>query len=172
MENEWYKADNDSLVDLAYSAPAGVLEILPKAKAIPARRMSPLGIPQILWQMILRKASADSVFVRDNPRVVLRFPLTPGKRWTSFPAPFEEDRQVIGNEVVRVKAGAFVCTKIRTSVYFASDSLSIEWFDYVALEGLVLRTFSMPSYYVTTEQSPDSGYTLSYLQRVELVSRN
>jgi hypothetical protein len=171
LENEWYKADNDSLVDLAYSMAAGVPNILPKSNAMPVRRVSPLGIPQVLWQTILKKAAADSVFVRDAPRVVLRFPLTPGRWWVSTPYPFGESRQVVGNEVVRVKAGAFVCTKIRTTISFAGDSLSLEWYDYVALEGLVLRTFSMPSYRVTTEAGPDSGFTASYLQRVELVSR-
>ena len=170
-ENEWYKADNDSLVDIAYSGAGRVPVILPKARATRGPSMSPLGIPRVVWQMILRKLGDDSILVRDDPRVVLRYPLTPGRSWVSFPPPFEEDRQVVGNEVVRVGAGAFVCTKIRTTVNFGGDSLSLEWFDYVAFEGLVLRTFSFPSYLVTTQASPDSGFMASYLERVELVSR-
>ncbi|HTX17568.1 MAG TPA: hypothetical protein VMG34_02820 [Bacteroidota bacterium] len=169
-ESVWYKADADSLVEVAYSGAGRVPVILPKGKSTAIS--SPLSIPSLVWRKIVEKTGNDSILARTDPRVVNRYPFYPGKSWVSFQNPWLEEREVVGSEMVTVKAGTFDCTKIRTTITMGGEQLDMEWFDYVCWQGLILRTVTMPSVTFTTGSSPDSGVVGSSTQRVELVSMN
>ena len=167
-ESVWYKTDADSLVEMAYSGAGRVTLVLPKEKLRFA--FSPLDVPPLVWQMIVKKLGSDSIIARTDPRVVYRYPLTQGRSWAAFHDPWLEEREVVGSEIVTVKAGVFYCSKIKTTISFGTEPSGVEWFDYVASQGLILRTISVSPVTVTSVTSPDSAITGSSTQRMELVS--
>jgi hypothetical protein len=167
-EYTWYKSTSDSLVEVAYSGAGRVPVVLPKMGGSYAP--SPLTVPTSLWRYIMKKMSSDSVQIRSDLRVVHRYPLSEGKKWVSFHDPFLEEREVVGAEFVTVRAGTYFCSKIETTIDLGSGPLDVQWYDYVASEGLILRTLYYPQVTVTTSSSPDSGYVESMTEREEMVS--
>ena len=168
LEYTWYKATSDSLVEVAYSGAGGVPMVLAKKSGYASP--SPLSFPPSLWRYIIKKLATDSVVIRSDLRVVHCYPLIEGKKWTSFHDPFLEEREVVGTGLTRVRAGTFFCSIIKTTIDFGSGPLDIDWLDYVAPEGLVLRTLSIPNVTVTTISSPDSGSIGTLTERMEMVS--
>jgi hypothetical protein len=166
----WYKATNDSLVEVAYLEAGQVPMVLEKKSQYSAP--SPLSFPPSLWRFIMKKLTSDSVQIRSDLRVVHRYPLSEGREWVSFHDPFLEEREVVGTGYIKVRAGTFYCSIIKTTIDLGSGPIDLEWLDYVAFEGLVLRTLYYPNITVTTESSPDSGYVASLTERMEMVSNS
>ncbi|GEM_PF-3523197 len=169
-EHTWYKATSDSLVEIAYSGAGGVPLVLPKKGT--SSGLSPMSVPPSLWRYVIKKLLTDSVQIRSDLRVVHRYPFSVGKNWVSFRDPFLQTRTVVGTEYVTVRAGRFLCWKIATTIDFGGGPLDVEWYDYVATQGLVLRTLYYPHITVTSEASPDSGYSASITDREEMVSNS
>ena len=123
----------------------------------------PMSVQRFAGDRLLTRA--DSVIVRDDPRVVYQYPLSPGQSWVSFTNPFVQTREVIGNEYVTVPAGERSCVKIRTNLSWGGD---MEWFDYVDPQGLVKRTLQF-DVIITTQESPETGEAAVVFEQAELL---
>ncbi|MFA6469991.1 MAG: hypothetical protein WCW35_13925 [Bacteroidota bacterium] len=166
----WHQNANDTLTEVAYSGAGKMPVIMPKSGSAPTVK-SQFNVPYLVQTAAARHRSfVDSATKRKDNRIVYCFPLSAGKAWISFRDPFLQKRQVLGVEEVFVKAGRFICTKIRTDIYFSAErDTAIQWIDYVAKEGLILRSLTFRGL-ITTEQSPDSGFIGTSFERTELVS--
>ncbi len=167
----WYLNSTDSLSEVAYSGAGSVPIIMPKnGKRIDT--YSDFSIPYTVKKFVIRnRQNSDSIMKREDVRIVYRFPLKLNDSWVSFTYPFFQKREVVGAEIVNIKAGQFLCTKIKTDIYFSGKKdTALIWYDYVAQEGLILRTISFNGF-LTTEQSPDSLIPISSFERSELISR-
>jgi len=130
---------------------------------------SPLSFPPSLWRFVMKKLTSDSIQIRSDLRVVHRYPLSEGKEWVSFRNPFYEEREVVGAGYTKVRAGTFYCSIIKTTIDLGSGPLNMEWLDYVAPQGLILRTVYYPDIIVSTLPFPDSAYAISMTERMEMV---
>ncbi|MFA6455389.1 MAG: hypothetical protein WCW40_01105 [Bacteroidota bacterium] len=166
----WYRNANDSLTEVGYAGIGTVPFVMPKSDITPA------AYSQFTLPYLVRVAAAqhvnitDSISKRSENRIVYHFPLTMNSVWISFRTPFLEKREVVGIEEIAVKAGRFICSKIKTEIYFgATKDTSLQWYDYVAREGLILRTLTFSGLY-TSEQHPDSAFAYFGRERTELIS--
>jgi hypothetical protein len=168
----WYLSNTDSLTEIGYNGAGTLPVVMPKRNIFPSV-YSELILPRAVKEYLLEKKDLlDTIIMRDDPRVVYRFPLSVGKQWVSFQNPFLETREVIGTEMVDVKAGSFLCSKIKTSIEFSNvQDTNLVWYDYVGTEGLVLRTITIKAIF-TSEENPDGTgvYGIS-TERLELISR-
>ncbi len=166
----WYLSTTDSLTEIAYSNAGAIPVVMPKANE-PDFDYSFVGMPYTVRKILFSKIRrGDSLQWREDQRIVYKFPLSIDKEWVSFRLPFFQKRKVVGYEMVSVKAGVFNCAKIKTDLYFNStEDISIVWFDYVASEGLILRTIQF-SGLITSETGPDENYVGNSFERTELIS--
>lgn len=172
----WYKQYPDSLVEVAYSSAGATPVVLPKRIqsttpfAGTANRSSEyLRIPlAVRWAMRTR-GFEDSVIERSDKRIVYRYPLSVGTLWTSFVDPFLQIRQVEGYETVTVGNRTYWCAKILTRLPTLDPT--IEWYDYVSLQGLVKRTVHLNGLLVTADD-PDgtNGQTVSMTELLILMN--
>ena len=82
---------------------------------------------------------ADSVMIHAARRSVYRYPMGQGRRWVVASIPFVESREVVRLENLTVAGGTFETVVLRTEI----PNLDAEAFDFVAREGLILRTFEV-----------------------------
>jgi len=166
----WYMAARDSLTEVAYTNAGALPVVMPKLQRLSVN-YSDLSLPYTVKNFLLQKhILGDSLQWREDPRVVYKFPLSVGKEWISFRYPFFQKRTVAGYEFIKVQAGSFNCAKIKTDLYFNdTKDTSIVWFDYVASEGLILRTIQF-SGLITSEIGPDESYMGNSFERTELIS--
>ena len=169
LQKVWYKSEKDSLVELAYQfLDYNVPTVFPKS-GVTSVSGSLLFLPQTIKMFLNHNAKLDSLRWRDDVRIVYKFPLTKGQKWISFSSPFVQTREVIGEELVHVRAGSFFCMKIKSTIgSISSDSL--EFYDYVSQDGLILRTLHMKGV-VTTEKNPVGGAIYIVDERLELISK-
>jgi hypothetical protein len=167
-EFTWYKATSDSLVEVAYLNAGRVSNILPK-NSVPLA-ISPFTIPSSLWRFAIKKMVADSVQIRNDLRVVHCYPLSVGTKWISFRDPFYSEREVVGTGFITVRAGTFYCAKIKTTIDLGGGMLDMEWFDYVAPEGLILRTVYFARVAIGDETDPIETHFGSVTERMEMIS--
>ena len=158
----WFRPTEATLFESAYRN-AGGPNVLPKRPA--GNRPSPevLTLPALVRPLVGKAGVAstreEETIVRTEERIVYQYPLEAGRKWTAFSDPFLQTREVLGIEEVTVLAGTFRCAKIRTTLPVFEET-SIEWIDYVAAEGLVLRT---------VKQQLDVAESI---ERVELIRKN
>ena len=157
----WYRPTDATLFESAYRN-AGGPNVLPKRRAGTAASPEVLTLPALVRSLVGRKGAAptreEETIVRSEERIVYQYPLEAGRKWTAFSDPFLQTREVLGIEEVTVPAGTFRCAKIRTSLPVFEET-TIEWIDYVATDGLVLRT---------VEQGLDVAESI---ERVELIRK-
>ncbi len=169
----WYRETPDELAEVAYGAANVTPLVTPKRDAAVAPA-APFAQPKTLARLLERHrlgggpASADSSIIRAEPRIVYRFPLKAGARWTAFRTPFLQTREVVGEETVTVQAGTFRCARVRTRLPDLAPEL--EWTDYVAEQGLILRTIEMTSERRDSQNNPIG--TLVTRERLELIRRS
>ena len=164
----WYLQSTDSLTEIAYAGAGAVPLSLPKTST--ASTSFRLSLPVSLQRILAGRAASDSVYLRDEVRIVHRYPFTIGTRWASFHQPFYSEREVVGYESVTVKAGTFSCYKIKTTIDLGGAPFAMEWYDFVAQQGIVLRTLDFPMLLLTTEDHPDGTGWVSSTERLELLS--
>lgn len=164
----WYLQSTDALTEIAYAGAGAVPLSLPKKSTASASFR--LSLPVSLQRILASRVASDSAQLWDEVRVVHRYPFTIGTKWASFHQPFYSEREVVGYESVKVKAGTFFCYKIKTTIDLGDGPLAMEWYDYVAREGIVLRTLYVPMLLVTTEDHPDGTGWASSIERLELLS--
>jgi hypothetical protein len=146
ISRTWYVQTPDSLVDVAYQNPgAAPIGHLRRANVpITARSLMQVPIVDGLPSRIIgRHATSDtdtSIVERDDPRVVLRAPLTEGQSWTAFREPFFRERLVIGEERVATDAGPFDAAVIESTIPELAPDLRMT--DFVAREGLARRVIT------------------------------
>jgi len=169
----WYRQNQDSLVEIAYSNPGRVPLVIPKQNQITNKKftqnssISPAIVPKSVQLLLTAKGiQLDSVRFRDDIRVVYKYPLTVGQQWTSFRDPFLQTRQMVGWENVTVKAGTFYCAKILTRIPELAPDL--EWYDYVSAQGIVRRTIYFGNMLLTNENGDVIG-TQSVNERSEMI---
>jgi hypothetical protein len=171
LQRVWYRAALDTLTEVAYQF-LGRTETGGSLSGFPKREQNTQAGVIITQpaavQMLLRLTTVrDSAVKRNDPRIVYQFPLVLGKQWISFRSPFLQKREVLGIETMSVRAGTFVCMKIRSTI-----DTTWSYDDYVAPQGLVLRTLSW-TVPVTTKEAPDGNgtfYTIS--ERMELIEQH
>jgi hypothetical protein len=169
LQRVWYKTGSDTLTEIGYQflnagSMVGGMSRFPKMQSGPGIGAL-MTVPETVRRIMRMRIAADSARLRDDPRIVYLFPLTIGDQWVSFRSPFLQTRHVIGSEMVTVRGGTFFCVKIRSAV----EGL-FEYFDYVAADGLVLRTIAV-MLEVTTETDPDgTGEFITMKERLELIS--
>jgi hypothetical protein len=162
IETAWYQFAGDSLVEIAYNNTGATPVVLPKqsAKAATGVKSGPplfSLFPKSVFTLMKLNGFKDSVILRDDIRIVYKFPLSNGKMWTSFTTPFLQTREVIGSEILERTGKKFLCAKIQTRLPLLSSD--IEWFDYVSQEGLIERCIRIDGIALTTSDSPDGiGY--------------
>jgi hypothetical protein len=157
----WYKSVGDSLAEIAYFIQTNSLGF-PKSRiqntrtALQQPSLTSL-FPKTIRELMKSKGIQDTAFLRQEIRIVYRFPLSIGKTWTSFKYPFLQTREVIGSEILDRAGNKYQCAKIQTRL--PEFGPNIEWFDYVAKEGLIERQVKHDSLAITTADSPEiKGY--------------
>ncbi len=146
-QSTWYRLDADQMVEVAYRGAGRLPVVLPKREGSPfagiltrARRsLQVLSMPALLAGLLNgTETVADTPIVRSDPRVVYRYPMTPGLTWRSFSTPWFQVREVKALTMKEVRGGSFLCADVVTRN--PDFSWDVEWHDYVASKGLVLRT--------------------------------
>ncbi len=136
----WYSQSGDGLREVAYQG-AGQLPVVHMRVTGPTR---PHRFPSLSQPALFEpgEAAEDTVQWREEPRMVLRYPLERGSQWTAFTVPFLQTRSVIaigdrellnGNTVRVVSIATF-------NAYFGADD---HWIDEVCTEGLVSRNIRL-----------------------------
>ena len=170
LQRVWYKMNNDSLTEIAYRFGPNMsgISIFPKRNSSIAFG-SLMSLPRAINSVLATKTALDSIILRDDPRIVYKFPLSIGMRWISFHSPFLQTREVVGTEQVTVQSGVYSCLKIKSSFYISSTD-SLVYYDYVTKEGLILRTFTSRLLY-TTENNPEGlGVFVTLDERLEIIA--
>ncbi|MGA3287725.1 MAG: hypothetical protein ABSD46_09885 [Bacteroidota bacterium] len=154
----WYQFAGDSLVEIAYNNAGATPVVLPKriVKTVNDSKNGPAFFslfPKVVITMMRLKGIQDTTIFRDDIRIVYKFPLVIGNRWTSFTYPFLQVREVVGTELIECAGKNFSCVKIKTTI--PSLDPNIEWYDYVSMEGLIVRQIKIDNLVQTTSDSPD-----------------
>lgn len=167
----WYLPNKDSLMEIAYAGAGRLPVVMPKGENR-FSGYSELSLPYSIRKIMSMKSKAtDSTLWREDPRVVYKFPLTVGEKWTSFRYPFHQTRTVEGYELVNVTAGNFLCAKIKTDIIWnLTPDTALTWYDYVSAEGLISRRIEWKNIIMTDENFNEVGYFNS-TEQMELVSR-
>lgn len=169
----WYQTDQNSCTEVAYKNAGAIPFVLPKKgrtsrEMLASVRVNPFFIPWTIQKALpaLFSPPIDSLIIRDDPRVVFRYPLNIGQSWISFTDPWLQTREVVASEFVTVPHGTFYCAKIRTETQLLGGDL--EWFDYVGENGLTMRTIKI-KLTITTAESPEGIGTMLAFERAELL---
>lgn len=131
VSQTWYRQSEDRLVEVAYENP---LPVTAQLRANPeAARRSLL----VLAGHVLGGDPAAGVIVRDDPRIVLDYPLEPGHAWVSFTDPFLSERRVERREPLSLPTGTRETAVIATTNDVSAGAVT--WLDWVDDGGLVQR---------------------------------
>lgn len=166
----WYAQTDSDFVELAYRWSGG-RQAFPKiiSKTVDeGARKKPFFLtePVAVQWMRAQTVPQDSILLREEPRVVYRYPLVPGMSWISFSQPFLQTREAIGFESITVNGKGFHSIRIKTTIPDLAPDL--QWYDYVTLEGLIRRTLDM-EILITSEDDPEVGQRGTISERLELV---
>lgn len=147
VTSTWYLQRPDSLTEVAYrnAGATPTVDLLRSHVKRDAVDPSVLSLPVSVRRAHARqtarsgrvRTSDDSTFVRDDPRVVLKRPLLPGRTWTSFRTPFRSDRTIRGAETRETPAGSFECVAVDVDSDVGTDALAFR--DCLGDVGLVHR---------------------------------
>lgn len=158
--SSWYRNTTEGLQDVAYqnTTPFSLTGL----KTAPVRRA---------WPFFAPEAGVDTALViRDSPRLVLQYPLAPETSWEVFDSgTLRQTRTITGTESVPVPAGTFACAVVQTRT--TAPQLDDQFIDYIAKEGLILRTFHATSESVGPGGVPTGEVTV-FNQRFELIALN
>ncbi len=112
--------------------------------------------------------TGDSLIIENPPLKSLQYPLEIGVSWTVSSSPFEVEKSVVGQENVTVPAGEFDCLKIQLN---NEIDTSIEFFDFIGTDGLVLRTVLVRDIIMTSPDNPDgTGIIFDVRDEMQLIA--
>ncbi len=170
----WYAQTVSDLRDVAYSGAGHVPVVQPVIRGTSASVRGWRGSARYFAEPYLvglatseDATGSDSIIVRSDPRIVYQYPMTPGLQWQSFAVPFLQTREVIGEEIVTVPAGTFLCLRVRTRIPDLAPDLV--WDDLVSTDGLVQRNIEMKL--VSYDATMTPGDTLVSVERMDLVQK-
>ena len=164
-ERVWYRHTGERLEEVAYQS-AQVLPIIHMktgGRPRPSIRTSYVD-PSRMWDAL---APMDSILWRDEPRIVLQYPLEVGSRWTAFASPFQQTRQVVQiSDRELPNASTIRAFSIATvNAYFGPNDA---WEDVVSEAGMLSRSIRL------TVQLVDPGLTVQgsfdYLEQLRLIA--
>jgi len=168
----WYSQTSERLTEVAYRSPGQTPLVFPKDSGPRpgplAAAVSPIGEPLAIQRRLGPRLVADSIQIRDDPRVVYLYPMSGGASWVSFTSPFLQERTVEGYEDLAAQGGQYHCARIRTRVPTLSPNL--HWIDYVSSEGLVQRTFDTWVQALGEEWPEGATDSIRILETLELVA--
>lgn len=165
----WYRQTKDSLDEIAYAWVGRVPIVLPKRDGRKREVTSAMQCPfyepfAVRYRISALPTAADSIIVRSDSRMVVRYPARKGSQWISFVSPFLQTREVVGVEEVTVPAGTFRCLKIQTKLPTVLPD--IVWYDYLNREGMVARTIT--ELIIRTDVNGEPTDTIRVSERLEL----
>jgi len=73
-------------------------------------------------------SSPSKMAIREEPRIVLDYPLRPRKSWIAFSNPWVQTRTAVGRERVTVPAGRWAATRIDIDLGISSETSFSDWF--------------------------------------------
>ena len=116
----------------------------------------------------------DSLFRHIPAKVVLHYPLTPDREWkySEKGKPRRANKRVIGETQVSTPAGTFDVVQVQWHLDFDGDGDFddfVEFYDYIAAEGLVKRSFLVKNLPLVDDSGTFIG-TYNYLDNSELVT--
>ena len=135
IESVWYQVSPTSLVEVAYRN-AGAVPIVILSAAGPTGRLM-VGSFFDPLKAVRSEINTDTTMIREDPRIVLKYPLKKGERWDSFRLPFLQTREIVAVEDIHVLGQKVSTARIRTAL--PDMSLGIEWNDWVSKRGLMRR---------------------------------
>jgi hypothetical protein len=126
----WYMQSDSQLVEVAYRVGVAGTPVIHAKRDV-------LSFFQAHHWMEGRVASTPGeIRLREDPRIVVPFPLEVGAGWTSFTNPFVQVREAGGVEEVEVPAGSFASVVIDTRI---AEEEGFQMVDHIAREGLIQR---------------------------------
>lgn len=169
----WYSQSGDRLTEVAYRSPSHTPIVLPKRTGVAAQDprstppISPLVSPWVLRKHLVQASVADSIQIREDPRIVYVYPLSVGAAWVAFTSPFHQEREVEAYEDLSSSGTTFHCARIRTTIPHLAPGL--EWIDHVSVHGLVKRTFD--SWVVVSDPSGSpTADSVRVIESIDLVA--
>lgn len=128
----------------------------------------------IAFSSTLFNSKNDSLNLEKPAKRALKYPLQSGTQWvySEKNRPRRVNKRVIGDVDVTTDAGEFKTVKIQWIVDFDGDGEfddNIEYFDYIANEGLVKRSFLIKNLPLVDDDGGNIGY-YSYLDESILSS--
>ncbi|MEK6649488.1 MAG: hypothetical protein AABY75_00795 [Bacteroidota bacterium] len=135
IESVWYQATSTSLIEVAYRNP-GAVPVVVLSVGDRTRKLAFGSFFEPL-RSVRMEASSDTTQLRDEPRIVLKYPLKKGAAWDAFHVPFLQTREVVAIEKIRSLGRDLSTARIRTTI--PEFSPGIEWDDWVSPIGLVRR---------------------------------
>ena len=172
-QNVWYKSTSVQFVEIAYSRPGVVPITLPKRGGLlwmSAKRDDDVFFftPKSVQMLLATGPYVDTILFRADKRVVYKYPLVIGSSWTSFQDPFLQTREVVNLELLNAINRVYNCAKIQTRLPTVSPNL--EWFDYIAPEGLIARSIRIPKIPVSSPDDPENpkGW-ITVMERLNII---
>lgn len=172
----WYHAANDGLYLAGYD---GDGHIIPSATAVAYRyRFGGREFTSVseLLGMVEGTSAALSpreIIVEDPPKLVLEYPIAVGAEWVfRIDNPWRIEKSVTGYEIIDVPAGRFGCFVVRWLEDTNDDGLfndNVEFYDYIAEEGLIKRSILMTNVLVIDEHGNELGF-IDITDEYELVA--
>lgn len=168
----WYVRLNDTLYEIAYKGAGGSYFL--KSSSVIAKTHNinfadPFGIIPIAG---IKSIQSDSIKLNEARYAVYKLPLALNSEWQCLPLgyPIQRRKKIESQESISTPAGTFSCFKIHASLVSRDFEPDVIWYNYVAREGLILRTIKM-DVVITTQENPDSGMKATYYIRLELISK-
>lgn len=157
VESVWYQATSASLIEVAYRNPAAV-PIVVLSVGDRTRRFQPGSFFSPL-RSLRSEPVADTTIAREDPRIVLKYPLKKGLSWDAFRIPFLQKREIVGIETIQAIGRDNTSARIRTSSPEMAPGL--EWDDWVSPIGLVRRFIKVTLEMTDENMNPLGRFTHS-----------
>lgn len=174
MFKSWYHDSDAGLYTVAYSTTGIVAGVLPKQQTnilpeLLSDKLKKLNMSYFVLNNF--ENTEDSIYVLDEPRKILSYPLFSGSRWFEIIDPIQIERMVTDKKTIDVSAGTFTCYKI-SRVLKDPAFRNLSMFDYIDLNiGLVKRELVSDSMITVNEFGDTTGFfkfsTISELVRKE-----
>ena len=150
----YYKKETDGLYLVGYNMNSGEL-VIPKntqKDGIIINGVYFNSIEQLFdilqYPFSLMKPTTDSIYIEENPKKVLEYPLKDAGMWCYREdyKPFRIDKQIIGTDTISIGTSTFNCYHIKWNYDIDADGITddnIYIDDYISKEGLIKRTISV-----------------------------
>lgn len=165
-EDEYYRATTDGLYSVSSSAPCGTM-ISPKtgrSLSIKFEGQFFSSVEEIIGYVSQRGNTLVSLGQDDGgPHLCYKYPLRIGQQWTYIEQSdahfWRIDRRVVDWRMISTPAGDFDCFVVQWLFDINRDGEwddNLEFFDFVAAEGLVKRMYTLRDLDISRPASPDS----------------